>query len=101
MHLVRPFHLGNADIAAPDHGADASEGFGKPVGIAQGVFKERKLLMLGLGRFRSEPDADGGLFQSESLKVRVEDAEEHVGVGRGRGDLEESFIAAPVVQRQH
>ena len=77
-----------AEVIGADEGADAGEGFGEAVRIAEAGVEEALLANERACRRDVEAerdDAGGGL---EGFEVRVQRAEKNLGIGRGLGEAE-------------
>src|SRR5262249_16502072 len=70
-----------------------AEGFSETIRVAQRTFEKLKLRAIRDGGVQAQAHADGLLLQPQTFEVRVQDAEQHSDITRGRGNGESALIA--------
>ena len=93
IRLMRVFELHDADILRTDERGQSSERFAEAIRVAQRALEKLELRTAGYDRFDAQPHADGLLLELQAFEMRVQNAEQHLGITRGRWDGEDALIA--------
>ena len=92
--------LGRADATGADDGDGAGEGFGKPVGIAEGGVEETVLADERAHGGDVQAEGGDGRGRVERFQMRVEGAEEEIGGGGRLGQAEGAGVRGLVGERE-